>query len=86
MNDDEKIQAVAELALFIGQKLIEISKGPQYGFGPPRLTAEEAKAAINAINNIAKLSPCNDEQIEFCNKLAEFAKWYIDYVENQGSR
>ena len=86
MNNDEKMQAAAELALFIGQKLVEISKGPQYGFGPPRLTAEEAKTAINAVNNLAKLSPCNDEQIELVNKIAELAKCFVDYVENQGRR
>ena len=83
MNDDKKIQAAAELALFTAQALVELSRGLQYGFGPPRITAYNTKEAIDAINNLAKLSPCNKDEIELCNKISEFAKWFVDYVENR---
>lgn len=79
----DRVQASADLAHFIAQGLVDFSKRPQYGFGPPRITAQDAKEAINAVNNLAKLSLRNDNEIEFCNKVSEFAKWFVDYVENR---
>ena len=87
MDNVKKIQAAVELVLFFGQEWVEITKGPQYGFGlPTRITAERAKKAIDAINNLAKISPFNDAQIELLNIIVEVGKLVVDYTENQERR
>lgn len=84
MNELEKIQASAELGYFVGKALSDINRGLQYGFNPSfYISDEDTKEAIDAANNIVKVFSNNKEEIDFCDGLANIAKWFVD---NYGRR
>lgn len=86
MNDVDKGKACIELAGFIVNTLVDISKGIQKPFKNvcrPYVTGDEAKEAIDAMNNAIKLFSKDKNEIELCDKLSEIAKAFIRYLENQ---
>jgi pyrroline-5-carboxylate reductase len=90
MNKIEKTQATVELAGYIGNALVDIGKGlsstMKYGYRPAQITPEDAKQAMDAINNVVKVFSNNEDEIKLCETLSSLAKAYFDYCANQNRR
>ena len=87
MNEFERNQASVELVSFIGGAIIDIGRGLkntlEYGYRAPHITSEDAKQAIDAINNAAKVFAKNEDVINLCEQLSDLAKACFDFCDNQ---
>ena len=87
MNEFDKAQAGAELAIFVGKALVDIVNGVdaslKYGYDPREIKAKDAKEIMDAVNNAAQIFSNNENDKKLCEALTILAKEYFDSSEQR---